>query len=126
MVFAGGTPPAPHAGEISPLTEALRPHIRLPPKKCARARALRRRGVDIPLIAARLAAPLTQINLALAVLRTTNPAPSRATLNGTVEARDFVKREAEPGEACWQTLDRLLYELALRRAAAGARITKAL
>ena len=124
MVFAGGTPPSPHAGDISPLTQALRPPLPLPPEQCARARHLRRRGLDMAVIAARLGAPLDDVKLALAAMRTTNPTPTRATLNGTVAARDFVTGESEPGEPCWETLDRLLGELALRRAAAGVPLTR--
>ena len=47
MPFAGGQPPGPHAGDMSPLTEALRPPIGLTADQCEAARKLRRGGWEI-------------------------------------------------------------------------------
>jgi hypothetical protein len=52
-------------------------------------------------------------------MRTRNRARSRATLNVTLAAREFVVSEANDGEGMWATVDRLLGELSLRRAFAG-------
>lgn len=120
MPFAGGHPPGSHAGEISPLTEALRPPIGLTRKECEAARRLRRAGREIPEIAAKLAAPAVDVRQALATIRTRKRAVTRRTLNVTVEASEFVAGEAMGSEPCWETVDRLLVELAFRRAMAGA------
>ncbi len=124
MTFTGGTLPGPHAGDMSPLTAALRPKIRLEPAQRAQARRLRKKGWEIVRIAARLGAPVEEVELALTTIRTLNPSPTRKSLNGTVEAHAFVLGEAEHGEAIWQTIDRLFAELAFRRAAAGAPISR--
>lgn len=124
MAFAGGQPPGPHAGDMSPLTEALRPPIGLTKKECKAARRLRRAGREIPEIAAKLAAPDGEIRQALATIRTRKRAATRRTLNVTVEAQAFVAAEAADHEPCWETVDRLLVELAFRRAMAGAPISR--
>lgn len=124
MPFAGGRPPGPHAGDMSPLTEALRPNIRLTPEQCQVARKLRRRGKDIFEIAARLAVPEAEVRQALATMRTRKQLATRRSLNVTLAAHDFVAGEAESGEARWETMDRLLIELTVRRAMAGAAISK--
>jgi hypothetical protein len=124
MAFHGGHPPGPNAGEISPQTEALRPLIQLPDKQCKAARRLRRKGWEVPEIAKRFNTSENDVWLAIATMRTSKPLSTRATLNVTVEARDFVLSEAEDHEACWETLDRLLVELAFRRAMAGAPVAQ--
>jgi hypothetical protein len=124
MVFTGGHAPGPDAGAISPQTEALRPRIQLTPKECEAARRLRRKGWEISEIATRFNVSEDQAELAIATMRTPKPVPSRATLNVTIEARNWVLSEAKGREACWETLDRLLVELAFRRAMAGAQVTQ--
>ena len=119
MAFAGGQPPGPHAGDMSPHTEALRPPIGLTSKECEAARRLRRAGREIPEIAAKLAAPDGEVRQALATIRTRKRATTRRTLNVTVAAHEFVASEAAGHEPCWETVDRLLVELAFRRAMAG-------
>lgn len=119
MSFVGGHPPGPHAGDISPYTQALRPPIELTPKQCQAARRLRRNGRDIPEIAAKLAVPDDDLRLALATIRTPKETVTRRTLNVTVEACEFVAGEARNHEPCWETVDRLLVELAFRRAMSG-------
>lgn len=124
MPFMGGHPPGPHAGDMSPLTEALRPSIPLAPTECEKARRLRRAGKEIPEIAARLAAPEADVRQALATMRTRRPFATRGSLNVTVAAHEFVASEAEDGEALWETMDRLLGELTMRRALAGAAVSR--
>jgi hypothetical protein len=118
-MFVKGTPPDPHAGNISPLTEMLRPPIGLTPEQCLTARGMRRRGYEVPDITALLGATEQQVQQALATMRTRHIHVSRRTLNVTVEAHRFVKDEAVGGEPCWETVDRLLGELAIRRAMVG-------
>jgi hypothetical protein len=55
--FAGGPPPGPHAGDMSPLTKALRPTLGLTEEQCQEARRRRRAGQAIESIAADLSAP---------------------------------------------------------------------
>ena len=120
MPFAKGQPPAPNAGDMSPLTKVLRPAVEFTENECQRARRLRRRGHEIDDIAARLGAVAAPVRQALATMRTKTPEKSRRSLNVTLAAHRFVADEAEPGEPCWETVDRLLGELALRRAFATA------
>ena len=123
-MFIKGTPPAPDAGNISPVTEMLRPPIDLTPDQCTTARRLRRGGHDISDIASRLAATEQQILQALATMRTRHVRVSRRALNVTVEAHRFVKDEALNAEPCWETVDRLFGELAIRRALSGRTETR--
>jgi hypothetical protein len=85
-----------------------------------RARRLRRRGHEVGDIATRLGVKEEQVKQALATMRTRKPKPSRRSLNVTLAAHRFVVAEAEPGEPCWETVDRLFGELALRRVFAAA------
>jgi hypothetical protein len=124
MPFVGGHPPGPHAGDMSPYTETLRPAIRLTVQECRRARRLRRNGHGITEIASRLGVPHEEIRLALATIRTPKRPATRGTLNVTVEAREFILDEAQGHEPCWETVDRLLVELAFRRAMAGAPMSR--
>jgi predicted transcriptional regulator len=114
-----GTPPGPNAGNISQLTEILRPPIDLIPDQCLAARRMRRRRHEVSDIARRLGATEQQVQQALATMRTRQIQVSRRSLNVTVEAHQFVGNEAFNGEPCWETVDRLLGELAIRRAMAG-------
>lgn len=118
MPFVGGLPPGPNAGDISPLTQALRPPVRLPPAQCSRARRLRRRGWEVEDIADRLGTTAEKVEEALATMRTPKPDATRANLNVTTAAREFVAREAEDDEAIWAVVDRLFVELMYRRAQA--------
>lgn len=118
--FSGGNPPGPHAGDISTVTEALRPVIHLTPEQCRAARRLRRRGRQISEISLRLAAPEDEVRQALATMRTPKRTPTRKSLNVTLAAHEFVQSEAVRDEACWEVVDRLLIELTLRRALMGS------
>jgi hypothetical protein len=88
----------------------------MPEEACARARKQRRRGREIPEIAADLGYPEEVVELALASMRTPNRRRSRATLNVTLETGDFVRSQQGSGERIWQTVGRLLTELATLRA----------
>ena len=124
MSFVGGSAPGPRAGDISALTEALRPPIKMTPEHCQAARRLRRGGLQIGEIANRLMAPEDEVRQALATMRTRKRRATRRSLNVTLAAHEFVRNEADPREVCWETVDRLLGELAFRRALAGAPLTK--
>ena len=124
MTFIGGPPPGPHSGDISPLTRAMRPSLQLSPVAADQARRLRRRGRPISEIALTLSASENDIREALATMRTRNAAASRKTLNVTIAAHEFLIGETAYGEACWQAVDRLMGELAMRRAMMGAPITR--
>lgn len=117
--YSGGFPPGPHAGDISPTTTSLRPRIALAPERCTEARRLRRNGLSVAQIACELDADEEDVRLALAAMRTRRRTPTRASLNVTVAARDFVAAESRVGEATWQTVERLFVELTFRRAMSG-------
>ncbi len=122
--FPGGAPPGPHAGEISPRTRALRPAVGLSEDECSEARRLRRAGFDVEAIAFTLEADERDVEQALATMRTRRSTATRGSLNVTRAAHESVANEALSGEARWQTVDRLLTELTLRRAIAGAPISR--
>lgn len=109
---------------MSPLTEALRPLVQLTPEQCQEARRLRRSGREIPEIALRLAALEEDVRQALATLRTRKKVVTRRTLNVTVAAHEYIVGEAGESETHWETVDRLLAELAFRRALAGVAVSK--
>ena len=114
-VIHEGTPTwPPHAGDTSPLTKVLRPAVGLTEDECQSARKLRRRGYEIrDDIAARLGASEAQVTQAFATSDAhQKPEASRRSLNVTLAAHRFVADEAEPGEPCWETIDRLFGELA--------------
>jgi len=122
--FTGGTPPGPHAGDMSPLTRILRPPLGLSVEQCQEARRLRRAGHEIADIAAAVGASEDNVRQALAAMRTKKRGATRRTLNVTLAAHEFVSGEAVAGESYWQTVDRLLVELTVRRALAGAPLTR--
>lgn len=123
-MFVGGHPPGPHAGDISPLTEALRPPLRLPRAQRDTARQLRRHGWEVEDIALTLGTTTDEVDEVLATMRTRNPKASRGNLNVTIAAREFVFREADDAEAVWSVVDRLFIELMYRRAWGGAPLVK--
>jgi hypothetical protein len=88
------------------------------------ARRLRRRGRQITEIAEVLNAPEEDIRQALATMRTRTRTATRKTLNVTIAAHEFVCGEQEPREACWETVDRLMGELTIRRALMGASVAR--
>lgn len=122
--FQGGLPPGPGAGAISARTKALRPAVVLSEEECAAARRLRRRGRNVGEIAAQLSAPEGEVRQALAAMRTRRRVATRRSLNVTTAAHTFVADEMQPGEAIWKTVDRLLVELTIRRALAGALVVR--
>jgi hypothetical protein len=122
--FSGGTPPGPHAGNMSRLTRVLRPPLGLTPEQCREARQLRRAGHGIADIVAAIGATEESIRQALAAMRTRKRDATRRSLNVTLAAHEFVAGQADEREPLWQTVDRLLMELAMRRVLAGAPITR--
>ncbi|WP_424138201.1 hypothetical protein [Roseomonas chloroacetimidivorans] len=117
MTFQG-TPPGFHAGDISPRTKRLRPDIGLSEELVIAIRRERKKGQDPDQIARTLTLPLEVVEKALLAMRTPQPGRSRGTLNITREAHAFITRERRPGEAYWQTFDRIVGELIERRRAA--------
>ena len=120
MLFSGGQPPGPHAGDMSALTGMLRPTIGLTPDQCQTARRMRRAGREVNEIAAKLDVSEENVRQALATLRTRARSATRRSLNVTLAAHDYVVGEAMEGEACWETMDRLLAEFAFKRAMSGS------
>lgn len=119
MAFVPGTPPGRNAGDIGDRTRALRPACRLTTKEIERARRMRRSGETIDVIARSLGHAIDDIELALAAMRTKKPNRSRATINSTIAAREFIANEADGAEPHWATLDRLLGELTMLRVLVG-------
>lgn len=110
------TPPSRDAGEISPTTKALRPSLGVDAKTCSRVRQYRRgRKLSDAVIATRVGVPVQTVREILAAMRTKNVKRSRATINATLAAGQFFNSEARPGEALWQTVDRVIDELIDRR-----------
>jgi hypothetical protein len=125
MEFYGGTAPALDAGDIGQHTTRLRPAICLSKDECSEARRQKRADPSLSAadIAGRLGEGATEgaVLLALATLRTRNMRPTRATINASIEAGEFLKRERRQGERIWEVQDRLLGELVtLRGLVAGA------
>jgi hypothetical protein len=104
---------------MSRRTAALRPQIALTPEEASKARALRRKGAEPELIAARFGVPVTEVEKALVQMRSPRPETTRGTLNVTLAAHRLVMAERVGDEPLWQTMDRLLDELLRLRAEAG-------
>jgi hypothetical protein len=110
MAFKG-KPPGNGAGDISKLTEALRPTILLTPKEAAEARQMRRAGLSAEDISAAMDKPLDEIEKVLVQMRMPRPETTRGTLNVTLAAHRLIMRERQGDEPIWTTMDRLLDEL---------------
>lgn len=78
-------------------------------------RRLRRQGLSPDQIAAGTGLALDLVERACLAMRMPHSNRGRVTLNVTVEAHRLVHRERLPGEAVWETFDRLLDELLRRR-----------
>jgi len=104
-----GTPPSPHAGDINPATKMIRPHhgVTDEQRKLAR-RMLVHDEMTFPAIAAALGLLEWQVREALSTVRLPTKGRSRVTLNVSVEADDFIRRQSLPGEPRWKTLNRLI------------------
>lgn len=120
MGFLNSKPPVPTAGEISSRTRRLRPPIRLDERKVAEARQLRRDGLEPDEIAARIGAPLSEVEKSLLQMRSRQQDCTRGTLNVTLAARDFVLQERQGDEPIWRTVDRVFEELLQFRASSDA------
>jgi len=115
-----GRPPGSGSGEMSRRTLALRPEIGLTPQEASKARTLRRQGHAPEAIAARLGAPVEEVEKALVQMRSPRPETTRGTLNVTLAAHRFVMAERRGDEPVWQTFDRLVDELIRLRAGIAA------
>jgi hypothetical protein len=98
----------PRAGVTSDITLALRDRPSLTTPQRTKARKLRRAGASMQQIADLLDVPLLSVSHALANLRTPRANPPRATLNVSLAALDHVRARQLPGEAIWETMNRLL------------------
>jgi hypothetical protein len=95
---------------MSPRTAALRPDIDLTEEQVAQARQMRRAGSRVDWIAMVLGVSLEATERALLAMRTPKDNRTRASLNVTLEARDYVLGLQKRGEAVHQTVDRILGE----------------
>lgn len=109
------TPPAPDCGHMSSRTAALRPGLDLTEEQVTEARRMRRDGDHPREIAFRMGLAVEDVERALLAMRTPKADRSRASLNVTMAAREFVSNERRVGEAVHQTVDRLLRELVTLR-----------
>lgn len=104
-----GTPPSPRAGDINPVTKLIRPHHGVTDEQRQTARyMLVSRGMTFEEIAAALDLFEWQIREALSTVRLPKKSRSRASLNVSLEAAEFVQRQRLPGEAVWETMNRLI------------------
>jgi len=116
-----GKPPGSGAGEMSTRTQRLRPGIALSPGQAAKARRMRREGLEPDRIAALLEVPFEEVEKALVQMRSPRPETTRGTLNVTLAAHRLVMQERHGNEPLWQTVDRMLDELLrLRTESEGA------
>ena len=104
-----GTPPSPHAGDINPATKLIRPHHGVTEEQRQSARLmLIRDGMTFAAIAAALGLLEWQVREALSTVRLPAKGRSRASLNVSLEAAEFFKSKSLPGEAVWETVNRLI------------------
>lgn len=97
-----------NAGTISRTTVALRQPLALTPEERLHAKRLRKTGLEIWQVARKMGLIEEDVALALANIRTKRPNPPRISLNVSVAAAEKVKAMQLPGEAIWQTVNRLL------------------
>jgi len=67
-----------------------------------------RDGMGFSAIAAALGLTEHQVREALSTVRLPLKSKSRSTLNVSVEAADFFKSKSLPGEAIWETVNRVI------------------
>lgn len=110
MSYVPSKPPSRDCGLISPITVALRPPITLTEEQQAEIRRHRKQGVDVATLASMFGCDEADINVVVATLRTYNRRRTRGTINGSLGAESYIKRQRRPGEPIWQTLDRICEE----------------
>ena len=103
-----GTPPSPHAGDINPATKLIRPRHGVTEEQRQSARLMRIDGMTFAAIAAALGLLEWQVREALSTMRLPAKSKSRASLNVSLEAAEFFKSRSLPGEAIWETVNRLI------------------
>jgi hypothetical protein len=96
------------AGEISPATLRLRAPLFLSYEQRNAAKMWRQVGLEIWEIAEEMGVSETDVALALANIRTHRPQHPRRTLNVSVAAWAKFNAMRLPGEAMWQTVNRVL------------------
>lgn len=101
--------PGKDAGQISVQTIKLRGPMPLTAAQRRRARFLRFEvGWDWPDIAADVGRSQQEVRHSLANARTLSPDPKRATVNVGPAAIERLRVLQRPGEAMWETMNRLL------------------
>jgi len=109
MSTFAATPPSPHAGDINPATKMIRPHHGVSEDQRQSARTMRvRDNLSFREISEKLGITENQVREALSTMRLPLKAKSRSTLNVSVEAAEFFKSKSLPGEAIWETVNRLI------------------
>ncbi len=102
------TTPGPNAGGINPATLEARAPLALSEDQRRLARDLR---VDLnwsfEQIADTLGCSVAEVQHALATLRTPSENPQRGTLNVSLAALAYFRSQQLPGEAMWETVNRL-------------------
>jgi hypothetical protein len=101
--------PGPRAGEINPGTLAARAPIALSDEQRRHARFLRfEKKWDWVVLADAFGCSVQEIQHALATIRTPSTSPKRATLNVSLAAYARIQELRQPGEAVWETVNRVL------------------
>lgn len=100
--------PAADSGRISPETVKLRPLVSLTPYEKRVAKSLRASGEDFEKIADRLKRDVVDVEISLSTIRTKRTDPSRFTANISEAAHVEIEKMKIPGEATWETVNRLL------------------
>jgi hypothetical protein len=98
----------PDAGEMSPITRALRAPPPLDVEQRMHAKRLRKLGLEFWEIAQELSVAEADVELALATIRTKRHNPPRISLNVSQAAAENVKRQQFVGEPLWRTVNRML------------------
>jgi hypothetical protein len=93
---------------MSPYTDLLRGPMPLNAAQRKEARRLREAGLDWPEIAAAIERSVEDVQHSLATIRTRHREPSRGTINASPMAHAYLKGRQLPGEAMWETVNRLL------------------
>jgi hypothetical protein len=100
--------PGKNAGEMSSKTELLRGPLPLTKDQRAMARFLRFEvGKDWPDVASAVGRTIEEVRHALANARTAHNQRKRVTLNVSPALGELVESYQLPGEAMWQTMNRL-------------------
>lgn len=100
--------PGVDAGKISAHTQEVRGPMPLTADQRRRAKSMRLKAFDFPMIAAILGRSETDVRHGLATVRTRRDDPTRATLNVSPAAKEQLDKLRHPGEAIWETFNRVI------------------